>query len=208
MARVMRFASTMLKNLFKPPVTTKYPAEPIQFPAGSRGHIEIEIDKCISCSLCALNCPAGAIKVDRKEGTWEINRMDCVQCGYCTLKCPKKCLHLVAGYTAPDDTKIVDHFQRDPAIMEAERKRKAEAAKKAAAAKKALAAKKAAAAKAAAGNDAAAKASPAGSQVKEASVKPKTENAKPAANAAAQPAKKPAVNEAPKAESTVSQEKK
>ena len=89
---IMSFKGTMLANLFKKPVTTKYPAEPIDFPEGSRGHIEIEIDKCISCTLCALNCPSGAIKVDRKARTWEINRMDCVQCGYCTMKCPKKCI--------------------------------------------------------------------------------------------------------------------
>ncbi len=161
MARIMRFASTMLANLFKPPVTTKYPAEPIDFPEGSRGHIEIEIDKCISCSLCALNCPAGAIKVDRVKGTWEINRMDCVQCGYCTIKCPKKCLHMMPGYTEPEKEKKFDLFQRDPAVMEAERKKKAEAAAKAAAAKKSLAAKKAAEAAAkAAESPAAAKSEP------------------------------------------------
>ncbi len=144
MARIMRFAPTMLKNLFKKPVTVNYPAEPIQFPEHSRGHIEIDIDSCISCNLCALNCPSKAIKVDRVKGTWEISRMDCVQCGFCTSKCPKKCLHIVPGYTSPDREKTNDLFQRDPAIMEAERKKKAEAAAKAAAAKKALAAKKAA----------------------------------------------------------------
>ena len=111
---IMSFKGTMLANLFKKPVTIKYPAEPIDFPEGSRGHIEIEIDKCISCALCALNCPSGAIKVDRKARTWEINRMDCVQCGYCTMKCPKKCLHIVPGYTEPDGTKQIDKFVRPP----------------------------------------------------------------------------------------------
>lgn len=144
MAKIMRFASTMLANLFKEPVTTKYPAEPIAFPEGSHGHIEIDIDVCISCNLCAINCPTGAITVDRVKGTWEINRMDCVQCGFCTRKCPKKCLHLLPGYTLPEREKMVDHYQRDPAIMEEERRKKAEAAKKAAEAKKALAEKKAA----------------------------------------------------------------
>lgn len=203
MARIMRFAGTMLKNLFKEPVTTKYPAEPIKFPEGSRGHIEIEIDKCISCSLCALNCPAGAIKVDRKEGTWEINRMDCVQCGYCTLKCPKKCLHIVAGYTMPENSKIVDHFQRDPAIMEAERKKKAEAAKKAAAARKALAAKKAAAAAAAGG------AKPATATGAQAAAKTTadTKSASTAPKTAAS-AKPEAVKAAPKKESTAKAEEK
>lgn len=111
---IMTFKGTVLANLFKKPVTTKYPEEPIRFPEGSRGHIEIDIDKCISCTLCALNCPSGAIKVDRKARTWEINRMDCVQCGYCTIKCPKKCLRIVPGYTTPDEAKLVDRYERPP----------------------------------------------------------------------------------------------
>jgi len=104
----------MLSNLFKKPVTTKYPFEPAVYPEGSRGHIEIEIDKCISCTLCALNCPSGAIKVDRVARTWEINRFDCVQCGYCTIKCPKKCLHMVEGYQTPGPEKSVAHYDRPP----------------------------------------------------------------------------------------------
>lgn len=108
----MPFAGTMLKNLFRKPVTKAYPAEPVQYPEGSRGHIVINIDQCISCSLCALSCPSGAIKVDRKARTWQINRMDCIQCGYCTLKCPKKCLSIVPGYQTPGEEKVVETFTR------------------------------------------------------------------------------------------------
>lgn len=109
---IMAFKGTMLSNLFKKPVTTTYPAEPAKYPEGSRGHIEIEIEKCISCTLCAINCPSGAIKVDRQAGTWEINPFDCIQCGYCTTKCPKKCLHMVEGYHAPGSEKTVTHYDR------------------------------------------------------------------------------------------------
>ncbi|WP_051226761.1 4Fe-4S dicluster domain-containing protein [Butyrivibrio sp. MC2013] len=110
----MTFKTTMLSNLFKKPVTTKYPAEPAVYPEGSRGHVVIEIEKCISCTICALNCPSGAIKVDRAARTWEINRYDCIQCGYCTLKCPKKCLHMAPGYQTPGPEKSIEHYDRPP----------------------------------------------------------------------------------------------
>lgn len=87
--RAFPFAGTVLKNLFSKPVTTGYPFEPAQYPQRMRGHVEIKIEDCISCGLCARNCPPGALKVDRAAGTWTINRFDCVQCGNCTNVCPK-----------------------------------------------------------------------------------------------------------------------
>lgn len=111
-SRLMAFTWSTLKNLFSKPVTRNYPAEPINYPEGSRGHIEIEIDKCISCSLCAKNCPPGAIRVDKAAGTWTINRFDCIACGYCTMKCPKKCLHLVPGYQTPGTEKAEATYTR------------------------------------------------------------------------------------------------
>lgn len=160
MSRLMRFAPTMLKNLFQPPATTKYPAEPIDFPERSRGHIEIVIDKCIGCGGCSRNCPSGAIKVDKIKGTWDINRFDCVQCGYCTQVCPVKCLTIVPGYQEPEREKAYAHYQKSPEVLAAEAKKRAEMAAKAAAAKKAMMAKKAAEA-AAKANSVAAAAKPA-----------------------------------------------
>lgn len=49
-------------------------------------------DDCVYCTLCAKNCPNGAITVDRANKTWEIDTDLCVQCGICISKCPKKCL--------------------------------------------------------------------------------------------------------------------
>ena len=77
-----------------------------------RGHVEIKIEDCISCGLCARNCPPGALKVDRTAGTWTINRFDCVQCGNCTNVCPKKCLSIVPGYTTPSTQKSGETFTR------------------------------------------------------------------------------------------------
>lgn len=113
MPNLMNFTGTVLKNLFSKPVTKNYPAEPIDYPENSRGHIENDFEQCILCGLCMRNCPTGAIKVEKAEGNWRINRFDCIQCGYCTLKCPKKCLHIVPGYQEPGQEKVEEVQHRD-----------------------------------------------------------------------------------------------
>ena len=46
-------------------------------------------NKCVYCTLCARNCPAGALTVDRKEKTWVLDEDACVGCGTCQGACPK-----------------------------------------------------------------------------------------------------------------------
>ncbi|XME02409.1 4Fe-4S dicluster domain-containing protein [Lachnospiraceae bacterium C1.1] len=145
---LMSFASTSLKNLFKKPVTTKYPFEPAVYPERSRGHIEIVIDDCIGCGMCVRSCPLGALRVDKIKGTWTINRFDCIACGYCVQKCPKKCLTMNPGYQTPDAVKTEAVYTKSAEQLAKEAKQREEAAAKAAAAKKAMEAKKAAEAQA------------------------------------------------------------
>lgn len=141
---IMKFAPTMLRQLFQKPVTKNYPAEPIRYPEGSRGHIDIRIEDCISCGACMINCPSSAITVDRKTRTWTINRFDCVQCGYCVQVCPKKCLSLDPGYQTPGPEKYT--YSQVHILTEEEKKKAAEAeARKKAAIAAAMAKKKAAA---------------------------------------------------------------
>ena len=45
--------------------------------------------KCVYCTLCARNCPAGALTVDRKTKTWALDEDLCVACGTCQGACPK-----------------------------------------------------------------------------------------------------------------------
>ncbi len=144
---IMQFAPTALKNMFKKPVTTSYPAKPAVYPERSRGHIEISVDDCISCGMCVRACPCGTLSVDRNKGTWTINRFDCIVCGYCVEKCPKKCLSVKPGYQEPMGEKTTVTYTKSPEVLAAEEAKRKEAAEKAAAA---LAAKKAAEAAAAA----------------------------------------------------------
>ncbi len=139
---IMKFAPEALKNLFLPPVTKNYPAQKPDYPEGSRGHIDITVDECVSCGMCVKACPCGALSVDRVKGTWTINRFDCIACGYCVEKCPKKCLHVVQGYQEPGPEKHEEIYQKSPEVMAAEEAKRQEAAKKAAEAKAAMEAKK------------------------------------------------------------------
>lgn len=54
------------------------------------GKITNDMTKCILCGLCARQCPAQSIEVDRKETkSWSINRDTCIQCGACIDACAR-----------------------------------------------------------------------------------------------------------------------
>lgn len=110
--RLFAFTREALKNMVSRPATINYPDEPAVYPQRMRGHIRIDISQCISCTLCAQNCPPRAIQVDRDAGTWTIDRFDCVQCGSCVNVCPKHCLYMEQGYTPPETKKHTETFAR------------------------------------------------------------------------------------------------
>lgn len=60
-------------------------------------------DDCVYCTLCAKQCPQGAITVDRAEKLWAVDDSKCVKCGICISKCPKKALEFRASLTKNDD---------------------------------------------------------------------------------------------------------
>lgn len=92
---------SVLKSLFSRPATLMYPKTPAKKFAGTRGHLENDINRCIFCGACQRKCPAVAIKVDRAARTWELDVFRCVSCGACVDACPVKCLRMEKDYTAP-----------------------------------------------------------------------------------------------------------
>lgn len=105
------FAKTIIGSIFKKPATLMYPVVQKEWYEGTRGAVAIDVDACIGCTLCAKACPTNALEVDKKGGTWTIQRMQCIQCAACVYSCPKKCLTMDKLYTAPDVVKVVDTFE-------------------------------------------------------------------------------------------------
>ena len=89
---ILKMAATAIKSLFSRPATLMYPARPAKRTPATRGHIVIDPANCITCRSCQRKCPTGAICVEVKEKTWQIDRMRCVICNSCGDVCPTKCL--------------------------------------------------------------------------------------------------------------------
>ncbi len=61
------------------------------------GHVEIDVDKCESCQMCAVFCPTAAItKFDEEDGTFGVDHFArrCVKCGSCVDICPAQAITL------------------------------------------------------------------------------------------------------------------
>ena len=84
----MMILKEALKKLFSKPVTQKYPKEKPKLPEGFRGRIAWNKDTCIFCMLCQMNCPTGAITINKAEKTWSIDVGKCIFCGRCHDVCP------------------------------------------------------------------------------------------------------------------------
>lgn len=126
-----------LRSLFSEPETIQYPTVSKTPPAGLKGHIANDMAVCILCGICERTCPAGALTVDKKAGTWTIDRFKCVQCGACTRACPKTCLEMQPEYQKPLTSMAAETLHKpeeseeEKAAKEAAKKAKLEAAMKA-----------------------------------------------------------------------------
>lgn len=107
---IMKIGKMIMTHLFKKPATLMYPVIPRKFEERTRGHIEIDVNECILCSICVKRCPTDAIAVERTGRTWAIDRLRCIQCGNCVDYCPKKCLYMRNAYTQPSTGKVAESF--------------------------------------------------------------------------------------------------
>lgn len=80
-----------LRSILKEPSTRKFPKAKVAAPTGFRGKQIFDNDLCVSCGLCARDCPANAIEMVDFEGkekpVFHLDR--CVFCYQCAESCPK-----------------------------------------------------------------------------------------------------------------------
>ena len=113
--------SITLKHFFSKKATIRYPEEKRPFSPVFRGlHVlkrdEVGRERCTSCGLCAVACPAEAITMqgaERKKGeehlyreekyssVYEINMLRCIFCGLCEEACPKAAIYLQPDVMLP-----------------------------------------------------------------------------------------------------------
>jgi len=110
MGRLSGFNVT-LRQMFKPRLTTEYPAVKHVKPERQHGrHVlnryEDGMEKCIGCELCACVCPAKCIYVrgadnpvddpvspgERYGFVYEINYLRCIHCDLCVEACPTEAI--------------------------------------------------------------------------------------------------------------------
>ncbi len=118
-----------LSHLFKKSATLQYPEQKRKTSDVYRGQHVLKRDdngaeRCTSCGMCAVACPAEAITMEsaeRKKGeehlyreekyasVYEINMLRCIFCGLCEEACPKEAIFLT--------DKIVDtEYEREDFI--------------------------------------------------------------------------------------------
>ena len=126
---IFKGMSITLSHLFKKSATLRYPEQKRKTSDVYRGQHVLKRDengaeRCTSCGMCAVACPAEAITMEsaeRKKGEehlyreekyaslYEINMLRCIFCGLCEEACPKEAIFLT--------DKIVDaEYEREDFI--------------------------------------------------------------------------------------------
>jgi formate hydrogenlyase subunit 6/NADH:ubiquinone oxidoreductase subunit I len=103
---------TLLGRMKKKPVTVLYPYEKLDPAPGLRGKIKFHLDKCISCGMCARDCPSAACvmkEIDgKKRPVFDMDR--CTFCAQCEESCPKDAIEMTQEYE-------LAHFKRGEAMV-------------------------------------------------------------------------------------------
>lgn len=94
----MGMTTDVLRNIFKKPFTLDYPKKKTKVSVHFRGNIYVDKPTCIGCYLCQVNCPTGAIVVNKKTKKAEVDLGLCILCGLCNDVCPVKCIYFPSEF--------------------------------------------------------------------------------------------------------------
>lgn len=110
--------------------TIEYPKQQLPIPEVGRYQLDVEIDDCIVCDLCAKICPVDCIDIESIKATeaigqtsdgstkrlyaakFDIDMAKCMYCGLCTIVCPTECITMTNQYdrTVFDLTQLTYSF--------------------------------------------------------------------------------------------------
>ena len=96
--------------------TIQYPQQQLPVPEVGRYQLDVEMDDCIVCDLCAKICPVNCIDIEAIKATeaigqtsdgttkrlyaakFDIDMAKCMYCGLCTIVCPTECIVMTNQY--------------------------------------------------------------------------------------------------------------
>lgn len=96
--------------------TIQYPHQKLSVPEIGRYQLDVEMDDCIVCDLCAKICPVDCIEIESIKSTeaigktsdgttkrlyaakFDIDMAKCMYCGLCTVVCPTECIVMTDAY--------------------------------------------------------------------------------------------------------------
>lgn len=96
--------------------TIQYPHQKLPTPEVGRYQLDVEMDDCIVCDLCAKVCPVNCIDIEAIKATeaigqtsdgttkrlyaakFDIDMAKCMYCGLCTIVCPTECIVMTNQY--------------------------------------------------------------------------------------------------------------
>src|ERR1700748_870571 len=96
--------------------TIQYPSQQLPVPEVGRYQLDVEMDDCIVCDLCAKICPVDCIDIEAIKATealaqpsdgttkrlyaakFDIDMAKSMYCGLCTIVCPTECIVMTNQY--------------------------------------------------------------------------------------------------------------
>lgn len=110
-AAVGRAMGVTLKNLFRRPITVRYPTVKREYPDRFRGILALTYDKetgeenCIGCRLCEFICPPQVIKVEMLKSekrnyakSFSLELYACEFCELCVQVCPTDAIVMMKSF--------------------------------------------------------------------------------------------------------------